>query len=148
MISGGGDGAGGGGVGIARETEAVLFANEAFYAAFAGGDIGAMQAIWARRAPISCLHPGGPIISDRAAVLESWRAVLQAPPPIACLSPRVLFQARDAALVLCYEGVGSGYLAATNAFVLEDGAWRMSHHQAGPTQATPSPSPRPSRTLN
>ena len=38
----------------------------------------------------------------------------------------------DAALVFCLEVVDSAPVAATNVFVIEDGAWRMVHHHAGP----------------
>ncbi len=31
------------------------------------------------------------------------------------------------------EAVGGGYLVATNIFIREAGAWKMVHHQAGPT---------------
>lgn len=43
----------------------------------------------------------------------------------------------------CYEGIEAqpAHLAATNAFVLEDGAWRMVHHHAGPL-SQPIPEPR------
>jgi len=37
---------------------------------------------------------------------------------------------------VCYEVLEGGFLAATNVFVREDGAWRMVHHQAG---ASPPP---------
>ncbi len=60
------------------------------------------------------------------------------------------------AFVTCLEGtVGeSARLVATNVFMLEEGHWRLVHHQAGPlspavapTGAPPSEPPDPS-TLN
>ena len=53
--------------------EAVLFANEAFYAAFRAGDMDAMAALWAEDHAVVCLHPGAGPIHGREAVLESWR---------------------------------------------------------------------------
>jgi len=44
----------------ARDIQAALFANEAFYRAFADRDIDAMDALWARGEPVLCIHPGWP----------------------------------------------------------------------------------------
>ena len=96
---------------------AVLFANDAFYTAFATGDLAAMDAVWARRAPVCCIHPG-------------WTAP-PATATIRCVRPEV-FLLGDAAWVACYEILPNGNLIATNIFVPEDGAWRMVHHHAGP----------------
>jgi ketosteroid isomerase-like protein len=128
---------------------AVLQANAAFYRAFSRGDFAAMGELWARRAPVACLHPGSLAIFGRDAVLESWKRILREPMPfeMRCDRPTVLFFG-NAAVVTCYEGNGSrpAHLAATNAFVLEDGAWRMVHHHAGPLSA-PIPPP-PSSSVN
>jgi ketosteroid isomerase-like protein len=113
----------------------VLEANRAFYRAFSDGDFEAMSRLWAQRAPSICIHPGLPPLVGRAAVLGSWQAILAS-------ATDWKMSARDArahvlgntAFVTCLEASGDGpaHLAATNAFVLEDGAWRMVHHQAGP----------------
>src|SRR5215468_8451467 len=58
------------------EREALLFANEAFYQAFADRDIAAMEAAWASDGPIACIHPGWPPLAGREAVIESWRRIL------------------------------------------------------------------------
>lgn len=53
----------------------------------------------------------------------------------------------DAAVVLCEEHLETGVLLATNVFRREDGRWRLTHHQSGPTaretdlQPAPEPSP-------
>ena len=117
------------------ETEgAVLAANEAFYRALASADAEAMDAIWARRAPVTCLHPGWTLLSGRGAVLESWAAILANPnqPRIVGGGASVSPLGADAALVLCREVVSGAPLYATNVFVREDGAWRLAHHQSGP----------------
>ena len=118
-----------------REDEA-LAANEAFYRAFDDGDREAMRRLWAERAPVVCVHPGGAAIVGREAVLASWDAILGAPtrPAIVCLSPNALCY-DGFALVSCVERLSGGVLVATNGFVLEDGAWRMALHQAGPAPA-------------
>ena len=118
------------------DEQAVLFANEAFYRAFADGDESAMDAVWARSAPVACIHPGWAALAGREAVMESWRAILSNPNrPVIEMRGAGAYLYGDTAFVICYETVGKAWLAATNAFVREDGAWKMVHHQAGPTVA-------------
>lgn len=121
------------------DSDAVLAANEAFYRAFAVGDVAAMDAVWARHAAVACIHPGWAVLRGRDAVMESWRVILETPgrPQISCRDATADVVG-DAAFVTCYEDVNQGILAATNIFVREDGAWRMVHHQAGPTAARAS----------
>ncbi len=74
--------------------DAVLFANEAFYRAFADRDIAAMEEIWASEAPVACIHPGWSPVIGRERVLASWRAILATRlagdqlPPATGLHPR------------------------------------------------------------
>ena len=116
------------------DAEPVLFANEAFYYAFAGGDAAAMDEVWARDVPVACIHPGWNVLAGRDAVMESWRSILGSDRRPAIRSQGAsAFLHGDVAFVTCYENVGQGYLAATNVFVREGGAWKMVHHHAGPT---------------
>ena len=128
------------------DADAVLAANLEFYRAFATRDIAAMEAIWARHAPVGCVHPGWPALAERDAIIESWRGILANPqaPRIACYDERVLLYG-DTALVLCEEELDGGTLVASNLFVREDGAWRIAHHQAGQLVARRQtrPAPRP-----
>lgn len=120
------------------DRDAVLFANEAFYAAFAGRDYGAMEKLWSETAPVSCIHPGGGPVYDREAVLQGWQSILgnQATLDIRCIGPRVrLFG--DSAAVICFEVIAGNNLIATNTFVREGKAWKLVHHQAGPTAEEP-----------
>lgn len=115
-------------------TEAeLLAANQAFYEAFQRRDYAAMEALWARRAPVACIHPGWDPLFSRETVLESWRAILASPrqPAVACSRARPHLLG-EAAYVVCVESIGGADLVATNVFVREDGAWRLVHHQAGP----------------
>jgi hypothetical protein len=126
------------------ETE-VLFANDAFYAAFGRGDFAAMDDVWARALPVSCIHPGGPLMLSRTVILESWRAILESGETATVThldaTPMVV---GEVAWVTCLERIGDNVLAATNIFARENDAWKMTHHQAGPTQAMPKPqTPRP-----
>jgi hypothetical protein len=118
------------------DTDSLLFANEAFYRAFADRDVEAMADIWSREHPVSCLHPGWGPLSDRSEVISSWAAILSSPeaPDIACLSPRARI-CGDVGIVICFERLRDGLLVATNMFVREGSLWKMVHHQGGPTSA-------------
>ncbi len=112
----------------------VLEANDTFYRAFTAHDAGAMASLWAEDHPVACIHPGSDVLTGRDAVLASWRAVLVpgGAPRLSCshAEPHVL---GEVAFVTCPEVLRDGArLAATNVFVRERGAWRMSHHQATP----------------
>lgn len=125
------------------DAKAILAVNGKFYGAFGSGDYAGMEAIWARRTAVACLHPGWAAIEGRDAVMESWRHVLGDPDfRIRCLDERVHIYG-DVAVVLCEEELSGGLLAATNVFIREDGVWRMIHHQASaiiPTYHTDTPS--------
>ena len=129
------------------DINAVLFANEAFYAAFASRDMAAMETVWAADNPVAVIHPGWNPIFGREAVLQTWRDILKnaSAPRITCLSPRVVPQGTTAAAVLCYEEIDGNYLIATNLFVREGAIWRMTHHQAGPAQKPPQTDPGANR---
>jgi hypothetical protein len=120
------------------DADSVLFANEAFYRAFADRDIDGMKAAWSSAAPLSCLHPGWGPIHGREPVLASWTAILSSPdsPAIRPLAPRATVLG-DVALVTCFEALGNAYAVATNVFVREGSVWKMVHHQAGPTSERP-----------
>lgn len=109
---------------------AVIEANLSFYEAFAAQDLAAMDELWSRTNPVSCIHPGWQAIYGREQVMASWRAVLRHnSAPIRCEDARAnLFD--EAAFVTCVERIASAQLAASNYFVLEDGLWKMVHHQA------------------
>jgi SnoaL-like protein len=110
----------------------VLGANEAFYQAFAGGDLDRMDELWARAAPVSCIHPGWSALVGRERVMASWRAILRAGNRIEASGARA-FLGGGAGYVVCFEGEPGDepILVATNIFVHEDGRWRMVHHHAG-----------------
>lgn len=128
------------------DQDAVLAANLEFYRAFAARDLAAMDALWARQAPVACLHPGWTALKDREAVMESWAGILSNPeaPRIACFDEEAHLYG-DVALVLCEEELEGGTLAASNIFVREAGEWRIAHHHAGQIVRRQAETRRPSR---
>lgn len=131
---------------MSRDEIEVLEVNSRFYAAFRQRDGEALDGLWARSAPVTCVHPGWDALRGREEVVRSFRAILAGDPPdIRCsaASAQVL---GEVAVVVCHEEIpGAGTLVATNVFVREGGAWRLCHHQAGPLQqaaAGPPPGAR------
>lgn len=129
---------------------AILAANEAFYRAFRERNVAAMRALWSTSAPVTCLHPGMAAIHGRDAVLRSFQGILGHPnaPKLVATEARVKLLGTTA-YVVCYEGEEAqpARLVATNVFVLEEGAWRLVVHQAGPLGqgAVPKKAPEPKK---
>ena len=119
------------------ERDAVLFANEAFYRAFADRDFALMETLWAVD-PVACIHPGWPALIGRGTVMESWRRILAGPqaPAIVCRRPEAYILG-DSAYVICYEDVEGSILAATHLFRRDGRRWLLVHHQAGPSPNLP-----------
>jgi len=114
------------------DDEAVRDANRRFYEAFAARDLAALDALLARDAPSACVHPGWPPLVGRDEVLASWEGILgSGQSPAITFSDATVHLLGDAAYVICIEHLPGGHLVATNVFVRESGAWKMSHHQAG-----------------
>ena len=120
------------------DTDAVLFANEAFYRAFADRDESAMDALWSDTDQVACLHPGWGPLFGRDVVVESWKAIIRNDdsPEILCHDPHAHVYG-DTAYVICFEEILDSFLVATNVLVREGRVWKMVHHQAGPTSAQP-----------
>lgn len=111
----------------------VLKINQAFYDTFTAGDYAAMEKLWAKINEVSVIHPGSEILHGHEAVMISWRQILEnsGGSQVCCSEPKAYILG-DSAYVVCNEVFPEGRLIATNIFVLEEGAWRMVHHQAGP----------------
>lgn len=117
----------------AVEEKRVRIANEAFYAAFRAADFDAMNNLWSKTRSVAVYHPNWQGITGRDSVMASWYRIMVegAPPEIFPKSQTVILN-RNAAFVLCTEDMGGVQTIATNTFVLEDGQWRLTHHQATP----------------
>jgi ketosteroid isomerase-like protein len=122
-----------------EDVEAVLAANREFYRAFAARDAVAMAELWSQRYPVACIHPGWDALVDRDQVIRSWQQILanRDAPEIECLNvtPYVI---GEAAFVVCHEAIDGNMLATTNIFRLEDGDWKLIHHQSGPLAVLPA----------
>lgn len=89
-----------------------------------------------------CVHPGAPPLCEREEIIASWRAILADTGVAEMRMDQPRLQRHDGlVLVVCYERLGGGVLAALNGFVLENGAPRMVLHQAGPCREAPPAPP-------
>ena len=125
------------------EQNAVLFANEAFYAAFVERSAEAMDRVWSQSSSVSCTHPGWQTLFGREEVMESWNSILSNPdsPHIVCRAQKVAIY-NGMAIVTCVEEISSRdeeseFLSATNVFVKTGSVWTMVHHHAGPVHLDP-----------
>lgn len=119
------------------ERDEVLFANEAFYEAFARADVAAMDAVWATdRDDVTVVHPGMAPIAGRSGVMATWQAIFEdaSHVDIRCANAQAFLHG-DVAIVLCTEIVDGHGLSATNVFRRGDPGWRLVHHHAGPCHA-------------
>src|SRR5687768_11925771 len=119
------------------EERRVVAANQEFYRAFRDRDRVAMERVWAREHLVACLHPGWEPLTGRAAVLESWDAIMASPssPAVNAGEETVLLEGHTA-VVLCAEHIDDVRLVATNVFVLEGDEWKIFHHHASPLSRT------------
>ena len=108
----------------------LLRANRDFYRAFASADYVAMDRLWSEHAESTCVHPGWEALRGRDRVMASWRGILRRPLPVRSRD-EVATVLGDVGVIVCVEVLPEGELVATNVFVLEQGRWRMLHHQAG-----------------
>lgn len=131
------------------EVEAVEQVNAEFYAAFEDGDLDRMGTVWAddgaAGGAVACVHPGGPMVCGRAAVLRSWALMMANTSYIQFVLTDV--QTRvfgETAVLTCAENIltasdedaagfaAGGRVATTNAFVRTADGWRMWLHHGSP----------------
>jgi ketosteroid isomerase-like protein len=114
-------------------------AEEAFYRAFAALDPAAMRRVWSATQPITCVHPGGPLLQGLQAVLQSWSEILAgAQPPRLTWECVSAVESGDLAVHVTAEHIHSGEsdagrgarVIATNVFRREQAGWLLVQHHA------------------
>lgn len=115
----------------------------AFYRAFEAKDAQAMAGIWEDSEEIICIHPMGPPLSGRQAVIHGWREIFSGDAQMRLSLERVqIYRIENLAVHIVVEHieVASGQrvspILATNLFRLGAQGWRMLTHHASPM---PSP---------
>jgi len=111
----------------------ILEVNRAFYDAFAAGDFLTVKQTWSKSDQISVIHPGSVALHGYKAVMASWELIFEnsGAHEIKCINEK-MYLTGESAYVVCNEVFPEGQLVATNIFVIENGLWRMVHHQASP----------------
>ncbi|MEU6165174.1 nuclear transport factor 2 family protein [Streptomyces tanashiensis] len=147
---------------------AVEAANTAFYEAMETGDFENLSALWLDdgATPITCVHPGWPVLTGRGEVLRSYALIMANTDYIQFfLTDLRISLAGDTALVTCTENILSGgpaedgaelgplvgqLVVATNVFRRTPGGWRIWSHHASPvlgdTEGTDGPDTGPDTT--
>jgi ketosteroid isomerase-like protein len=125
-----------------RDARAALRqANESFYRALEGLEIGAMDALWLHEPWVRCVHPGGEAIAGWEAVRRSLEQIFANTTWIGVMPTGVeIVVVGDVGIVSCVEditatqdlGLGLGVAQATNVFVRRPEGWRMAVHHASP----------------
>jgi len=114
-------------------------AEMAFYRAFEANDLAAMMAVWDDAEDIVCIHPMGPALSGRGAVIDSWREILSGGVAMRFSLEKVqTYTADNLSIHLLNEhiDIASGNrvapMAATNIYRLSAQGWRLVSHHASP----------------
>ena len=118
-------------------------AEMAFYRAFEANDLEAMMAVWDDADDIVCIHPMGPTLNGRSAVIDSWRDILSGGVAMRFSLEMVqIYTADNFSIRLLNEhiDIASGNrvapMAATNIFRLSAQGWHMVSHHASPNPGT------------
>lgn len=134
----------------------LLAANQRFYEAFEMLSIDAMDGVWAESLAVSCIHPGGPPIHGREAVMRSWAQIFEGTQEMVFrlekVEVAVLGTTGWVTLVERIEQRNEGRLVkaaalATNVFVHGTAGWRMVHHHASAVRVATSSSAPPGPKL-
>jgi ketosteroid isomerase-like protein len=129
---------------------AVEAANTAFYEAMETGDFDTVSRLWLDdgATPLTCVHPGWPVLTGRGEVLRSYALIMANTEYIQFfLTDLTVTVAGDTALVTCTENILSGgpaedgaelgplmgqLVVATNLFRRTPEGWRIWSHHASP----------------
>ncbi|MFI8290701.1 DUF4440 domain-containing protein [Streptomyces sp. ms191] len=135
------------------DTEAVQAANTAFYEAMERGDFEEISTLWLDdgATPISCVHPGWPVLTGRGEVLRSYALIMANTEYIQFFLTDVKTSlTTDVAIVTCTENILSGgpaedgaelgplvgqLVVATNVFRRTPDGWKIWSHHGSPVLA-------------
>ncbi|MGA5063222.1 nuclear transport factor 2 family protein [Streptomyces exfoliatus] len=135
------------------EETAVEAANTAFYEAMESGDFEGVCDLWLDdgATPITCVHPGWPVLTGRGEVLRSYALIMANTEYIQFfLTDLKISLAGPTAVVTCTENILSGgpaedgdalgplvgqLVVATNVFRHTPDGWRIWSHHASPVLA-------------
>jgi uncharacterized protein (TIGR02246 family) len=112
---------------------------DAFYRAFRELDLDLMDSVWSDDAQTTCIHPGGDLLSGKAAVMQSWAEIF-----ISAEKPTVDYQTLQ---TLCNDELEihlveerirpngaksqqSARVLTTNIFRRNEQGWRLIAHHA------------------
>ncbi len=127
------------------DLNAVTQENDRFYRAIEAMDMHSMSRLWTRTDEDVCIHPGWPILCGWDEIAQSWKAIFQGTIFMKFdLSDLKVHLRGELAQVHCIENIytiASGLqshsqVAATNLFILRDGAWRLTLHHGSPMSQT------------
>ena len=116
-------------------------AEQAFYDAFASGDMDTMTAVWSENKDICCVHPMSQELTDRDSVLTSWSEIFSHAPEIEIeieVQKRVEYGDITVSIVHEHLSVPNDKqihppIIATNIYQNTDGDWRLISHHSSPT---------------
>jgi ketosteroid isomerase-like protein len=123
------------------DTEAVRAANEEFYGALEGLDLGRMTDLWLHEEWVHCVHPGSDLVHGWTAVRTSWEQIFTRTGWLNVAPTNVdIRMAGEYAVVVCCENITSKHegdvrvavALATNIYQRTAAGWRMVHHHASP----------------
>ena len=130
-----------------QDIKAIGEANQAFYKAFEGLNIKAMEEVWVCAEHVKCVHPGWPLLTGWAAVCKSWERIFANTESIQFILTDVQIQVSGRlGWVTLTENILSGVgenmsatsVLATNLFERTEDGWRMIHHHASHILQRPS----------
>jgi len=116
-------------------------ANERFYRAFESLDIQQMEAVWAVKGTVKCIHPGWALRSGWPAVRDSWVMIFNHAVEMRFDVTDVDIAVKgDLAWVTCVEQVKTkvdgephaSRILATNLYIRHSSGWLLIHHHGSP----------------
>lgn len=120
-------------------------AEAAFYQAFQDADLEAMSRVWVEHDGAACIHPMGPRLQGRLAVMDSWQQIFGARKPMQVRLSHVhktvqedlaVHVLHENILVASSESGRENLVVATNVYQRTTDGWRMMLHHASLTPAS------------